>query len=61
MQRVTFEIDGSDWKEEQHKIDCLDYVLANFNEIEPTIREFWLNKEMRELKKIKKDADYERW
>ena len=61
MQRVTFEIDGSDWKEEQRKIDCLDYVLANFDEIEPTIREFWLNKEMKELQKIKKDADYERW
>lgn len=61
MRRIVYNIDCDDWKREQQIQDCLDYVLENFDEIEPTIREFWLNKELKELQKAKKKSeDYER-
>lgn len=50
MKQIRFEIDcDGDFKREQHIVNCLTYVLENFDEIEPTIRKQWLDKEMRKL------------
>lgn len=61
MKKLICEIDcENDFKKEDHIASCLTYVLENFDEIEPTIREFWLNKEMKKLKKEKKKYEIER-
>ena len=47
----------TDFKEMEHMKNCLNYVAANFYEVEPIIREYYLK---RELKNLKKDKDEER-
>lgn len=50
MKEIRFEIDcEGNFKREEHIINCLRYVLENFDDIEPTIRKHWLDKEMRKL------------
>ena len=46
---VEYPEDFTDWKEEKHVKNCLNYVAANFKEIEPVIRQFWINKEKKKL------------
>lgn len=61
MKKLIFNIDcENNFKREEHIANCLTYVLENFNEIEPIIREFWLNKEMKKLKKEKQKYEIER-
>lgn len=61
MKKLIFEIDCEDnWKKEYEIASCLKYVLENYDEIETTIREFWLNKEMKQLKKEKEKYEHER-
>lgn len=61
MKKLIFEIDCEDnWKKEDEIASCLKYVLENYDEIETTIREFWLNKEMKQLKKEKEKYEHER-
>ena len=52
MEKIVIEYpkDFEDWKEEKHVKNCLNYVAANFKEIEPVIRQFWINKEKKKLK-----------
>ena len=40
----------SDFKEMEHMKNCLNYVAANFYDVEPIIREYYLKKEMKKLK-----------
>ena len=55
MEKIIIEYpeDFEDWKEEKHVKNCLNYVVANFKEIEPILREHWLRKEMKKLDKEK--------
>ena len=46
---VEYPEDFEDWKEEKHVKNCLNYVAQNFKEIEPIIRQFWINKEKKKL------------
>ena len=46
---VEYPNDFEDWKEEKHVKNCLNYVAQNFKEIEPIIRQFWINKEKKKL------------
>ena len=48
---VEYPNDFEDWKEEKHVKNCLNYVAQNFKEIEPIIRQFWINKEKKKLEK----------
>ena len=51
MEKIIIEYpeDFEDWKEEKHVKNCLNYVAQNFKEIEPVIRQFWINKEKKKL------------
>ena len=63
MKKIVFNIDcENNWKKEQHIVDCLTYVLENFDKVEPTIREFWLKDEMKKLERLKrkKENEFER-
>ena len=61
MKKLICDIDcDGDYKKEDQIASCLTYVLENYDEIEPTIREFWLNKEMKKLKKEKQEYEHER-
>lgn len=53
MEKIIIEYpkDFEDWKEEKHVKNCLNYVAQNFKEIEPVIRQFWINKEKKKLEK----------
>ena len=53
MEKIIIEYpeDFEDWKEEKHVKNCLNYIAANFKEIEPIIRQFWINKEKKKLEK----------
>ena len=55
MEKIIIEYpdDFEDWKEEKHVKNCLNYVAQNFKEIEPVIRQFWINKEKKKLEKDK--------
>lgn len=61
MKKLIFNIDCEDnFKREDHIANCLTYVLEHFDEVEPLIREHWLNSEMKKLKKERKDYEHER-
>ena len=55
MEKIIIEYpeDFEDWKEEKHVKNCLNYVAQNFKEIEPAIRQFWINKEKKKLEEEK--------
>ena len=40
-----------DFKEDLRLKSCLNYVIKNFREVEPIIREHWIKKEMKKLDK----------
>ena len=51
MEKIIIEYpkDFEDWKEEKHVKNCLNYVAQNFKEIEPVIRNFWIEKEKKKI------------
>jgi hypothetical protein len=51
--KLELDLPEVDHKEEIRYKSCLNYVIKNFNELEPIIREYWIKKEMKKLEKDK--------
>ena len=51
--KLELDLPEVDYKEEIRYKSCLNYVIKNFNELEPIIREYWIKKEMKKLEKEK--------
>ena len=51
--KLELDLPEVDYKEEIRYKSCLNYVIKNFNELEPIIREHWIKKEMKKLEKDK--------
>lgn len=52
--KLELDIPEVDYKEEIRLKSCLNYVIKNFREVEPILREHWIKKE---LKRIEKEKD----
>lgn len=54
MPKLELEVpELGDYKEDIRLKSCLNYVIKNFNELEPIIREYWVKSEMKKLEKEK--------
>ena len=54
MPKLELEVpELEDFKENIRLKSCLNYVIRNFTEVEPILREHWLRKEMKKLEKDK--------
>ena len=54
MPKLELEVpELEDFKEDIRLKSCLNYVIRNFTEVEPILREHWLRKEMKKLEKDK--------
>ena len=51
--KLELDLPEVDYKEEIRYKSCLNYVIKNFREVEPIIREHWIKKEMKKLEKEK--------
>lgn len=61
MPKLELEVpELEDFKEDIRLKSCLNYVIKNFREVEPILREHWIKKEMKQLKETKKAEDKER-
>ena len=53
--KLELEVPEMDYKDDLRLKSCLNYVIRNFTEVEPILREHWLRKEMKKLEKDKED------
>ena len=53
MSKLELEVPEMNYKDDLRLKSCLNYVIRNFTEVEPILREHWLRKEMKKLEKDK--------
>lgn len=54
MPKLELEVpELEDFKEDIRLKSCLNYVIKNFREVEPILREHWVKSEMKKLEKEK--------
>ena len=54
MSKLELEVpELEDFKEDIRLKSCLNYVIKNFREVEPILREHWVKSEMKKLEKDK--------
>ena len=51
MEKIIIEYpeDFEDWKDERRIKATFNYLAQNFKEVEPVIRQLWINKEKKKL------------
>lgn len=60
MQKLELEVpELEDFKEDIRLKSCLNYVIKNFREVEPILREHWIKKELKRIEK-EKERKYEK-
>lgn len=49
--KTQIEYEAKDWKEAKRIDNTLKYVVKNYKELEPLIKQYWLKKEREKLDK----------
>lgn len=53
MPKLELEVPEMEYKEDIRLKSCLNYVIKNFREVEPILREHWIKKELKRIEKGK--------